>query len=61
MWPRDLIAFATITTTLTAGVARAASIGLDVGDYENLTEADEKSDHAGKIHMIYNYCFFFHL
>lgn len=51
MWPRDLITFATITSTLTAGVATAASVGLDFGDYEVLSDTDERSDNDGKISL----------
>lgn len=53
MWPKDFLTFATITTTLTAGVARAASVGLDLnsmkdfGDYEVLSDNDEHSDGEG--------------
>lgn len=39
MWPQDFLIFATLTT-----IAGAASVGLELGDYEVLSDTDEKSD-----------------
>ncbi|XP_043271348.1 BMP and activin membrane-bound inhibitor homolog isoform X3 [Venturia canescens] len=50
MWPRELIAFATITTTLFFRLINAASVGLDLGDYEILNQVDEKPESEGARH-----------
>ncbi|XP_063989792.1 BMP and activin membrane-bound inhibitor homolog isoform X1 [Diachasmimorpha longicaudata] len=39
MWPQDFLVFATLTT-----ITRAASVGLELGDYELLGDTEEKSD-----------------